>query len=245
MASVARTVVILHGAAGSAASWDGVAEAVRASGVPCVVPDLPAHGSSGEPALRSIGEFADWVEGLIEDEGLDGIVLAGHSMGSLIALDIAGRRNTRLAAVTLMCVGHPMSVSATLLDMAASDGDAARSFMAKYSASKRTSPELEARREAHRLLMDRVPRAVIEADLHACNGYDAAVAAARAVSVPAIVVTGTEDRMVPAAATAPIVEALESPLCRSLDGVGHAINIEAPGEVAAILTETAENSSLL
>ena len=54
--------------------------------------DLPGHGDSGKNRNKwSISSFADDVESVILHQKLDYIVLIGHSMGGLVALEVAPR----------------------------------------------------------------------------------------------------------------------------------------------------------
>ena len=85
-------LVLVHGLGGAAANW--VEVVAQASGrFRLLVPDLPGHGGSGR-ARRGAGisDFADVVAGLIEHERLEPALVAGHSLGGLVALRLAHRR---------------------------------------------------------------------------------------------------------------------------------------------------------
>jgi pimeloyl-ACP methyl ester carboxylesterase len=61
-----------------------------------LVPDLPGHGLSSGPPLRSIEALADWLPCLLDAAGVEQAILVGHSMGSLIALECAARHPQRV-----------------------------------------------------------------------------------------------------------------------------------------------------
>ena len=56
--------------------------------------DLPGHGQSSGALLTSIDAMADWVAqvvGAVADDANAQATVIGHSMGSLIAMNMAGR----------------------------------------------------------------------------------------------------------------------------------------------------------
>ncbi len=237
--SDARTVVIIPGAGECAETWEGVAATVRAEGVACIAVDLPMHGSNPDPQPDSIEAYADWVEAFLVERDLDNVVLAGHSMGSLIALEVVGRGNKRVVEAVLMSPGAPMTVAPFLLEMAETDTPKAQAFMRKYSMSAVTSDTIEDRRRRHHALRLQASGPVIASDLHACNNYTRAVEAAASTSVPATVVLAEHDRMVPTDRATPIVEALADATSIRLADTGHAIQDERQAEVAGILVSAA------
>jgi pimeloyl-ACP methyl ester carboxylesterase len=85
-------LVLVHGLGGSAANW--VEIVARASArFQLLVPDLPGHGGSGAPPRGAgMNDFADVVAALIEHEAGEPALVAGHSLGGLVALRLAHRR---------------------------------------------------------------------------------------------------------------------------------------------------------
>lgn len=99
------SVVLLHGVAGSAASWTRVGPALAATGTPTFALDLRGHGDSIRPAPGSYslaaaaGDVADFLAAL----HLDNPVLVGHCWGADIALTLATTQtpHNRLAGLVL------------------------------------------------------------------------------------------------------------------------------------------------
>ena len=79
-------LILLHGAGFDHTAWSLVMRAVAHGGFSVLAPDLPGHGKSEGPAPGSIENYASWVADLLEVTGFDRAHLAGHSMGSLMAL---------------------------------------------------------------------------------------------------------------------------------------------------------------
>src|ERR1700755_2648630 len=84
-------VLFLHGAGFDHSAWALQTRWFAHHGFAVLAPDLPGHGRSQGPALKSIAEMADWTAALLEAAGSGSAHLIGHSMGSLIALETAAR----------------------------------------------------------------------------------------------------------------------------------------------------------
>src|SRR3954454_8033245 len=81
-------VVLLHGLGGAASNWTAVAPPL-AEGARVVVPELPGHGgSSALPApVATLDAYGERVAGVLDAPA----VVAGHSLGGLVALGLAVR----------------------------------------------------------------------------------------------------------------------------------------------------------
>ncbi|WP_040509406.1 alpha/beta fold hydrolase [Gordonia soli] len=95
-----RTVVLLHGLA---ASWDywhrtipALAETHRVIAV-----DLPGFGRSEKRSARGLDDLRHVVPALFDAVGVDRCDLIGHSMGTLVACEIAARHPDRIDRVVL------------------------------------------------------------------------------------------------------------------------------------------------
>jgi pimeloyl-ACP methyl ester carboxylesterase len=85
-------LLLLHGLAGSTRNWcevlPGLVERYRVVAV-----DLPGHARSGRlPRGATTADFADAAVAVLEAEGIDRALVAGHSFGGLVALRLAQKR---------------------------------------------------------------------------------------------------------------------------------------------------------
>jgi pimeloyl-ACP methyl ester carboxylesterase len=97
-----KPLLLVHGLAGGAENWcEVVPELVGRYRVIAV--DLPGHaGSEPLPRGATIDDFADATAAVLEAEGVERAVVAGHSFGGLVALALARRRPELVRALLLV-----------------------------------------------------------------------------------------------------------------------------------------------
>ncbi len=233
------TIVFIHGAGHDHSVWTLQSRYFATHGWNPVVPDLPAHGQSAGPQLTSIEAIADWILALLDTLGVADASLAGHSMGSLIALQAASRAPERIHSLVLIGSVAPMPVAPPLLDATLAARDKAHRMINQWSyapgsqlgASSIPGLNLTAINER---LMQRAAPGVLHADMSACNAYTAGFDAAAEVTCPVLLLSAAQDRMTPPKAIAPLANAFTSAKKVNkvvLSGAGHAMMAEAPGAV--------------
>lgn len=96
-------LVLLHGYCGSSSYWEHVIpDLARFARV--IAPDARGHGLSAAPAdeVYPMEAFAEDVEELLEQLGIERAVMLGHSLGGYITLAYAERYGRRLSAFGLI-----------------------------------------------------------------------------------------------------------------------------------------------
>ncbi len=79
------SIVFLHGLFGSSSNWHSIARQLE-SQFHIMVPDLRNHGRSPHSGQVDYPAMADDLFSLVDDHGLDQVVLIGHSMGGKVAM---------------------------------------------------------------------------------------------------------------------------------------------------------------
>ncbi|MFI9274958.1 alpha/beta hydrolase [Kitasatospora sp. NPDC052896] len=98
----APVVLALHGITANALSWARVAHHLRGR-VTLVAPDLRGRaGSNGVAGPYGIGAHVDDVVALLDELGLDRVVVAGHSMGAFVSALAAARHRDRISSLVLV-----------------------------------------------------------------------------------------------------------------------------------------------
>lgn len=98
-------LVLVHGYLGGSAQWE--AEIAHFSDrFDVIAPDLPGFGDASDRAgCDSIGDMADRVIELLDQLGIGEFVLMGHSMGGMIAQEMAARARARVGKLILYGTG--------------------------------------------------------------------------------------------------------------------------------------------
>ncbi len=224
-------LVLVHGAGGTSRHWP---EELRAlPGRRVVALDLPGHGGSPGPSLRSIGTYARSVVEALDALGIASAVVAGHSMGGAIALTIALEAPLRVAGLVLVGTGARLRVSPALLQATADPValTAAAGMMADHAFGALAGPEL--RQEFARDLLATAP-GVAHGDFSACDVFDAMARLAE-IRAPALVVCGAEDRLTPPKYSEFLRDRIPGARLELVPGAGHMVMREAPELVAGAI----------
>lgn len=234
------TAVFIHGAEHDHSVWALQSRYFAHHGFGVLAVDLPGHCRSSGPALTSVPAMADWLAALLDATGVQRAFVAGHSMGSLIALDFAGRYPERATHLALLATAIPMTVSDTLLDAALNREPEAIGMVNEWShstlAAKPSCPGpgfwLHGMNQR---LMERVSARgeanLFHTDFSACNGYADGLARAAQVRCATRVVVGRRDAMTPPRAARALADALAQagvPVDTVTLEAGHALMAEQP-----------------
>jgi pimeloyl-ACP methyl ester carboxylesterase len=129
----APTVVLLHGAGMDHTVFALQARALAHHGRNVLALDFPGHGGSAGPALDSIFALADWVLRAAARRGAVRLRVVGHSMGALVALEVAARGGARVEAAALIGFAPEMRVHPDLLAAARAGTLSAVELMTSWS----------------------------------------------------------------------------------------------------------------
>jgi pimeloyl-ACP methyl ester carboxylesterase len=89
-------ILFLHGLGGSWRDWSANLPAFAAE-YRVLAMDFPGFGESDKPEVQySIEWLADVVEKFLQEKEIDRVTLVGHSMGAVVALDVASRPKSRV-----------------------------------------------------------------------------------------------------------------------------------------------------
>lgn len=228
-------VVFIHGASFNSTVWKLMTRYFAYRDHAVVALDLPGHGRSDGPALSSIEEMADWVMAALDALSVERAALVGHSMGSLAALDAAGRYPERTTALALLGTSFPMPVSDVLLDSSRANEHLAMDLINSWGYGRR------AQQGHHRMpgtwmmrgglrILEQSERDLLHTDLKASNDYQGGEAAAAAVTCPTMVILGERDMMTPLKAGRKLAGAIPNCSTVVIPEAGHIMMDEAPDE---------------
>ena len=225
-------IVFIHGAALDHSVWQWQSRYLAHHGFGVLAVDLPAHGRSPGLARTTIESMADWVALFIESAGHERAHVVGHSMGALVALDVALRHRQRVDRLALVAPAVPMAVNDAFLAAARDDSPAAFEMQTTWGHARQSLlsqspvPGLSLA-GASRRLNARTHPGVQHADLGACNAYAPSPESLRALDVPALVIGGRRDQMTGPKAAEALARQIRGAESALLDA-GHSIMTEAP-----------------
>lgn len=234
------TAVFVHGAQNDHSVWILQTRYFAHHGFNVLAVDLPGHGRSKGPAPTSVEAHADWLLALLDAANVPSVILIGHSMGSLIALEAASRAPTRVSRLALVGTAYPMKVSEALLDASLNDEQKAFDMVNIWSHSTIAQkpscpgPGFYAMGGAVRLnqRIARInPDHVFHTDFVACNAYANGEQAARSIKCPTLFLLGDLDLMTPARATGTLIDAIPHCNVVQVANCGHQLMAEQPDVV--------------
>lgn len=236
------SLVLVHGAGMNGTVWQMQTRYIAHRGVRVYAVDLPGHGGSeGEP-LSSIGDMGDWIISFLDAAGLDHVVLGGHSMGSLVALEAAARGPSRVNTLVLLGSAAEMPVHPDLIAAAEGNQRLAPELVTDWGFGNishkggHVHPGLWAVGSAQSLLLGGNP-GVLANDLKACNVYKDALSSAKKVEAPVHLICSDEDKMTPYSNAKPLIDALADTNVTMLEKTGHMMQVERPRECAKLLLD--------
>lgn len=229
-------IVFIHGAQQDHSCWVLQSRWFAHHGFSVLVPDLPGHGRSAGAPLPSVEALADWLVALLDSLGVGQATLVGHSMGSLVALEVAARFPARVVKTVLIGSSLPMPVSQALLDASRDDEPLAAEMINtwSYSASGQiggnTVPGLWLL-GMNKRLMARQKKGVFHVDMSACNAYARSPESLKDIASPLLIIAGSQDRMTSPKAAKALLGFIPGARLSSIEGSGHALMAERPDAV--------------
>jgi pimeloyl-ACP methyl ester carboxylesterase len=119
-------LLLLHALGGNGAHWQPQLAALAGS-ARVAAPDLRGHGRSAVPGeAPSIADYAADAVAVADALGFGRFVVAGHSMGALVAIEVAAAHPDRVLALALVDPGGDTSADPTLEAAIAGLADDAR-----------------------------------------------------------------------------------------------------------------------
>ncbi|WP_261564417.1 alpha/beta fold hydrolase [Frankia gtarii] len=236
-------LLFLHYWGGSARTWDRVIGQLGA--LDTAAYDQRGWGTASSLAgPYSLDQLASDVDTVVAREGLDRVVLVGHSMGGKIAQIVAGRRPAYLAGLVLVAPAPPRPPAHVTdeyqrrLAHAYDSAESVEFSIENVLTHSRLSEEL--RRQVLHDSLDSTPAARAAWPL---EGIVADVSTStKAITVPTVVIAGEYDQVEPPVVLEDLLTpALARVRLTVIPGVGHLLPLEAPAAVVEEIRRFIEN----
>lgn len=224
-------LILVHGAGGSSLYWPS--EMRRLGGERVFAIDLPEHGRSASGGAETIRDYADSVVHFLDDMHIDQAVLAGHSMGSAILMQLSLDHPGYVKGLILLGSGAYLRVNPDLIKSCATEETYphAVKMVMSWAFGSSADPRLV---ELAGERMAEISHEVVLGDFLACDEFDLRGRLTE-IKVPTLIICGSEDRMTPPRISEALARELPNAHHKIVQGAGHMLMLEKPDIVAGLV----------
>ncbi|HKO90194.1 MAG TPA: alpha/beta fold hydrolase [Polyangiaceae bacterium] len=248
-------LVLLHGFTGSGASFDELLPQLAKLGWagPLLRPSLLGHGAAPAPRVLRFEQEVDRLAAEIRRAGFSGAHLCGYSLGARLGLGLLGRHASLFRSATLVGVHPGLSDAAERAARVGSDERwcelLSRQGMAGFLRAWEAQPLFETQRALA------APQRERQRQIRQSHSADGLMQALRvlglgqmpdyrgvlpAVALPVRLLVGSRDSKFEKLAQDCVAACGRIDLVR-VEGAGHNLPLEAPVQLARVLTQTLED----
>lgn len=224
-------LILIHGAGGSHLGWHTQLRRMPDRTVYAL--DLPGHGKSMGEGRHSVAEYASDILSFMESVGIYRAVLAGHSLGGMIALQAGMVNPERIGGLVLVSTSASCPVPADIVQGLLHPVTYKQSLdwlVDRLSGSSGDRKWVEATRQA----VAQTRRGVLYGDLLACRSFDIGDRLA-GLSMPTCVISGGQDKFFPTPMSRRLARSIPGALWECIPGAGHLLSLEKPDELDQIV----------
>ena len=239
-------VVLLHGVGGDRGAWDAsgsdTGATLAAAGHTVLAIDFPGFGLSADIEPYDLAGMAAALQATLGAAALGPAVLVGHSMGGMVAQELAARAPQTVTALVLASTspafGKPGGVwqrgilqsRFAPLDAGLGMAGLAAQWVPAMVAPGASAPMMQ----AAQALMAGVPEATYRRAVAALVAFDRRADLPN-IAVPTLVITGEADRTASPEVARRMAERIPGADCRTVADAGHLLNLEQPAAFHAAL----------
>jgi len=230
------SILLIHGSGLTHIVWSLHEQFYALQGFNVLSVDLPGHGNSEGPSLRSIEEISDWVKSLMNVLDIKKIIIIGHSQGCLVGIDFASRYPNLINDLVLVAGSYKMPVNQDLIDYAEAGDEKVILLMMKwgYEGSKAFIGGNPVKKIIN---SSREIREVLAVDLNACNNYKSGKESLEKINCPTLCIFGDLDKMVPLEVGNKMASMIKNSEKKIINNCGHMIIFEKAFEMRKIVKE--------
>ena len=230
------SILLMHGSGLSHIVWSLHEQFYASQGFNVLSVDIPGHGNSDGPSLKSIEEISDWIRLLMRTLDILKITIIGHSQGSLVGIDFASRYPDLISKLVLVAGSYKMPVNQDLIDLAEAGDEKAILLMMKwgYEGSKAFiggNPVKKIIKSSRDIIE------VLAVDLNACNNYKNGEQSLEKINCSTLCIFGDLDKMVPVKAGTKMSERIKNSETKIISNCGHMIIFEKAFEMRKIVKD--------
>ena len=230
------SILLMHGSGLTHIVWSLHEQFYATQGYNVLSVDLPGHGNSEGPSLKSIEEISDWIKSLMNVLDINKLIIIGHSQGSLVGIDFAARYPNLINGLVLVAGSYKMPVNQDLINYAEAGDEKAVLLMMKwgYEGSKAFIGGNPVKKIIN---SSRDIREILAVDLNACNNYKGGKESLEKINCPTLCIFGDLDKMVPLEVGNKMASMIKNSKKKIISYCGHMIIFEKAFEMRKIVKE--------
>ena len=230
------SILLMHGSGLTHIVWSLHEQFYTTQGYNVLSVDLPGHGNSEGPSLKSIEEISDWIKSLMNVLDIKKLIIIGHSQGSLVGIDFAARYPDLINSLVLAAGSYKMPVNQDLINYAEAGDEKAVLLMMKwgYEGSKAFIGGNPVKKIIN---SSREIREVLAVDLNACNNYKGGKESLEKINCSTLCIFGDLDKMVPLEVGNKMLSMIKNAEKKVINNCGHMIIFEKAFEMRQIVKE--------
>ena len=209
--------------------WNEVLSRLSGAGMAAAL-DLPGH-PSGEITCTTVQQYAEAVHGFISESSSPRQVVAGHSMGGAVALELAISRPEDVRALILLDTGAKLGVLPDTIK--GLEGPVLKTIENVITPMSYYDLDAATARSARASLSLSNPGVFLN-DYLACKSFDRRVEVSR-ITVPALIICGDRDRMTPPKWSHFLSKSMIGSSLFFIADCGHMSPLEKPDSVARLI----------
>ncbi len=218
-----RTIVFVHGAGGSSATWFMQLRGLS-SDYHVVAVDLNGHGKTPDRKEEDLlHSYLHDVHEVVTK--FDKPFLAGHSMGGALTQLYALNHPEYLRGIILVGTGARLRVTPVVFNLLENDFEGYVEAVGNFMFHEDTSEEVI---EASRHEVRKCPAQIIHRDFALCDKFDIMDRVSE-IKTPTLVLVGDADVMTPVKYASYLKDKIEDSVMHVIEGAGHAVMLEKFG----------------
>ena len=235
------SILLMHGSGLTHIVWSLHEQFYASQGFNVLSVDIPGHGNSEGPSLKSIEEISDWIKSVMNSLKISKITIVGHSQGCLVGIDFASKYPDLISKLVLVAGSYKMPVNQDLIDLAEAGDEKAILLMMKwgYEGSKAFiggNPVKKIIKSSREIIE------VLAVDLNACNNYKDGAESLEKISCSTLCIFGDLDKMVPLKVGNKMSELIKNSQTKVISNCGHMIIFEKAFEMRKLVNEFIKKS---
>lgn len=242
LTSKSKPIIFVHGTGMDHTVWTLPIRHFTRKKIEVIAIDLPGHGKNIDKPLDSIKKISQYIFDFLDSKSIAECSIVGHSMGSLVALEMASSKPKRIKKISMIGTAFPMQVGEALLESAKQNSQMAidiLTFMGYSYTSRLGGNKIPGiwMTESTRRLMQKSKKGTIYRDLKACSEFSDGLSKAEKVEAKVQLILGSNDFLTPRTRAEDLIKHFNEPSVKEIENSGHSLMMEEPNRVLDYLQE--------